>query len=118
MIDGRPVRINLSNQGPPKTNTTTSRTRNEKFEKNPESETLFVGNLSWDASENSIRDFFSDCGEIVGVRISLNENGRPKGFCHVEFESVDSAVRAMQKSGEEIDGRAVRLDFSKSIKSG
>ena len=44
----------------------------------------------------------------------MGEDGRPRGFCHVEFEDPAHAADAMKFNGEEIDGRAVRLDLSQS----
>ena len=42
----------------------------------------------------------------------MGEDGRPRGFCHVEFESPDFATKAMEFQGSFLDGRAVRLDLS------
>jgi nucleolin len=53
------------------------------------SNTLFVGNISFQTTQDSLRDFFSEAGNIVDVRIALNDEGRPKGFAHVQFESED-----------------------------
>jgi RNA recognition motif-containing protein len=35
----------------------------------------------------------------------MNEEGRPKGFAHVEFESADAAKKALELNGVELDGR-------------
>jgi nucleolin len=40
------------------------------------------------------------------------ETGRPRGFAHVEFVDPASATEAMKLAGQEIDGRAIRLDLS------
>lgn len=61
-----------------------------------ESNTLFVGNLGFKTHEGTIRSFFSDCGEISAVRIALNEEGRAKGFAHVQFESPAAAKKALE----------------------
>ena len=42
----------------------------------------------------------------------MGDDGRPRGFCHVQFESPDSATKAMELQGEFLDGRGVRLDLS------
>lgn len=43
----------------------------------------------------------------------MHEDGNPKGFCHVEFNSHEDAKRALdQLAGQYLDGRAVRLDLS------
>ena len=42
----------------------------------------------------------------------MGEDGRARGFCHVEFEDPAHAAEAMKLNGHEIDGRACRLDLS------
>ena len=46
------------------------------------------------------------------MRIAQDEDGRPRGFAHVEFGSNAEAQEAMKLAGQELDGRAVRLDLS------
>jgi nucleolin len=77
-----------------------------------ESSTLFVGNMSFQASEDSVRDFFHKCGPIVSVRIAVGDDGRNRGFAHVEFENPEAAKSALKLGGQEMDGRQVRLDIS------
>lgn len=79
---------------------------------NPETDTLFLGNLSYDASEDSIRRAFSKCGTIVSVRIQVGDDGRPRGFGYIQFGSVEEARRGLSLSGSEIDGREIRCDFA------
>jgi len=54
----------------------------------------FVGNLGFRTNEGSVRSFFGDCGNVVDVRIAKSEDGKSRGFCHVDFDSSD----ALQKS--------------------
>lgn len=79
---------------------------------NEESSTLFVGNMGFRTNENTIRDFFARAGGVTQVRIAEDHDGRPRGFCHVEFETHEQAKAALKFQGEEIDGRACRLDLS------
>ena len=107
-VDGRGLRINFSGGAPP------AGGRPERpqfggdraggFNARPQggdgqADTLFVGNVSFKSSEHSIRDFFSAYGTIASVRIALNEEGRAKGFAHVQFESPDSAKKALELNG-------------------
>ena len=71
---------------------------------------IYVGNLSYKSTEDSIRDFFGDCGEIDNVRIATSQDGKMKGFCHVTFEDEGAADKALAKNGEELDGRNVKVD--------
>lgn len=74
--------------------------------------TIFVGNLGFKTREDTVRKFFSDCGNVVDVRIAKNEEGRSKGFCHVDFDSSDAVESAKAKAGQDLDGREVRVDAS------
>ena len=56
-----------------------------------ESDTLFVGNLGFNTTEEALGQFFSEAGEVRAVRIALNEEGRSRGFGHVEFHDPQSA---------------------------
>ena len=42
----------------------------------------------------------------------MNEEGRPKGFAHVEFATPEGAKKALELNGQELDGRGLRLDLS------
>lgn len=77
-----------------------------------EADTVFCGNLGFHTSEDAIWEFFGSCGTVQSVRIAMGDDGRPRGFCHVQFESPDSATKAMELQGEFLDGRGVRLDLS------
>jgi RNA recognition motif-containing protein len=75
---------------------------------------LFVGGLSFSATEDDLRRAFGSMGNIVSVRIVQDrDTGKPRGFAFVNFEtpeSVDAAIRECQ--GMELCGRNVRLDRS------
>jgi nucleolin len=73
---------------------------------------LFVGNISFKSDQNSIQRHFSSCGPVKAVRIALGDDGRAKGFAHVEFESPESAQKALELNGAALDGRELRLDLS------
>lgn len=75
---------------------------------------MFVGNLPFSATEDALRDVFSEQGSIMGIRLPTDpESGRPKGFGYVQYSSVEEARQAhSQLQGQEIEGRSLRLDFS------
>jgi RNA recognition motif-containing protein len=59
---------------------------------------LFVGNLSWDTSENDLRQHFEKCGTVKSVKIITDKpSGKSKGFGFVEMENADEANAAIQK---------------------
>jgi nucleolin len=124
-IDGRKVEVNYSNQRKerPSFGDRDDRRggdrRDDRREREPnaESKCIFVGNLSFKTDEDSIRDFFDGCGSIDDVRVA-SQDGKSKGFCHVEFESIEAASKAMRKNGSELDGRDIRVDFSSQRREG
>ena len=74
---------------------------------------MFVGNLSWQASEDDLRTAFAECGEISNVRIAWDqEQDRSKGFGHVEFVDEDAVDAAVKCAGKEVAGRMIRVDYA------
>lgn len=75
--------------------------------------TIFVGNLGFKTSENTIKQFFTGCGNVVDVRIAKDrDTGKCKGYCHVDFDGADAIEKAKALSGGDLDGRQVRVDGS------
>lgn len=72
----------------------------------------YVGNLSWDVTEDDIRDYFKD-SKISSVRLALDKTtGVSRGFCHIDFEDDDSLEEAMKKNQLEFHGRAVKIAYA------
>ena len=77
-----------------------------------ETPTLFIGGLSFNSTNESIKEFFSSIGEVQSARVVTDkETQKPRGFGYVEFFDVDSAKKAYEQlNGAYLDGRAIRLD--------
>jgi len=106
--DEKPERTggnNNNNQGYQGGQSQKSNYQGEKF-------TIFVGNLSFKSNENSVKKFFSSCGNVVDCRIAKNEEGKMKGFAHVDFDSAEAVESAKKLAGTQLDGREVRVDAS------
>lgn len=74
--------------------------------------TAHLGNLSFDATEGDVTDFFADC-EVTNVRIVEDKLDRkPKGFGYVEFGSVDGLKKALDLSGTSFQGRNIRVSVA------
>jgi RNA recognition motif-containing protein len=74
--------------------------------------TAHLGNLSFDATEGDVNDFFSGC-EVTNVRIVEDKLDRkPKGFGYVEFGSVEGLKKALDLSGSSFQGRNVRVSVA------
>ena len=74
---------------------------------------LYVGNLSWDTTEDTLRNAFSQDGRAVKdvAIISDRETGRPRGFAFVEMGSksdADAAINALD--GKSLDGRNIKVN--------
>jgi RNA recognition motif-containing protein len=72
---------------------------------------LYVGNLPFSATDESVRALFSNHGTVETVSLIIDrETGRPRGFAFVEMANAD-ASRAMQAlNGTDFDGRALRVN--------
>lgn len=72
---------------------------------------LYVGNLSFDTTEDSLRTLFAEHGTVESAKlISDRDTGRPRGFGFVEMSNAD-ATRAMQAlNGKEFEGRALKVN--------
>jgi RNA recognition motif-containing protein len=72
---------------------------------------LYVGNLPFSATDDSVRNLFSKYGTVEKVSlITDRETGRPRGFGFVEMSNAD-ASRAMQAlNGADFDGRPLKVN--------
>jgi cold-inducible RNA-binding protein len=73
---------------------------------------IFVGNLSFGATEDSVRALFEPYGTIERVNIITDrDTGRSRGFGFVEMSGNDDAQRAIAAlDGKEVDGRAIKVN--------
>ena len=76
---------------------------------------LFVGGLNWKLRGKELREEFSRFWEVAFARVKLDqETNKSKGFGFVEFVNPEDATRAQKEmDGQEIMGRAVKVDFAK-----
>lgn len=79
-----------------------------------EGSTLFVGNLSWKVDDDMLYNEFQNCKGITNARIiTSRDDGRPRGFGYVDFDTAENAKAALEeKHGAYLDGRDMRLDIS------
>ncbi len=75
---------------------------------------LFVGGLSWNTTDQSLRDAFASFGEIESTKVITDrETGRSRGFGFVTYLNVEDSRNARDKmQNQEVDGRQVRCDFA------
>ena len=68
-----------------------------------------MSGLPYRATEQEIKDFFSDVADCIGVRVIFNREGRPSGEAVAEFETEADAEAAMKKNRQHIGSRFVIL---------
>ena len=78
---------------------------------------LYVGNLSYSATEQTLTDTFSQCGTVTSAKlITDRDTGRSKGFGFVEMSSDEEAQAAIAKlNGQDNDGRAMKVNEAKPM---
>jgi RNA recognition motif-containing protein len=81
---------------------------------------LYVGNLSYHATPDSLREAFSACGEVTDVHIAQDrESGQSRGFGFVTMATSEEAAAAISKlDGTSLDGRALRVNEAEERQRG
>lgn len=74
--------------------------------------TAHLGNLSYDATSETVSEFFEGC-DLTSVRIIEDRiENRPKGFAYAEFKDVEGLKRALELDGEQFQGRNIRVKIA------
>mmetsp|Transcript_41908 Transcript_41908/g.98249 ORF Transcript_41908/g.98249 Transcript_41908/m.98249 type:complete len:487 (-) Transcript_41908:279-1739(-) len=97
---GRTLKVNVAGQG--------KGGGKGKGKSDPELE-VFLGSLPWEATEDGVREFFKECGEIASVRLPLDESGKSKGFGFVGFADKAAVDKAVEYDGAEFSGRWIKV---------
>ena len=82
---------------------------------------LYVGNLSWDTTEDTLRAAFEQGGRNVKDihMVSDRETGRPRGFAFVEMSNEQEAQAAIQDmDGQALDGRNLKVNEAQERQRG
>ena len=76
---------------------------------------IYVGNMSFDTTEDHLRQAFEGFGEVSSVSIITDKySGKPKGFGFVEMPSNDEATAAISGlNGQDLQGRALNVNEAK-----
>ena len=76
---------------------------------------IYVGNLNYRMTEDSLRELFVKYGEVVSVKIVQDQySGRSKGFGFVEMANKDEGEKAIQGLNDsEVEGRNIRVNFAR-----
>jgi RNA recognition motif-containing protein len=73
---------------------------------------LYVGNLPFSSTEDSLRDLFGQVGSVTDVMIALDrQTGRSRGFGFVTFSADSEAAAAVEKfHGTDLEGRTIQVN--------
>ncbi len=76
---------------------------------------LFVGGIAWATTEEGLKEFFSQVGNVIEVKIIVDRmTGKSRGFGFVTMESDEEAEKAVNElNGKELDGRALVINEAK-----
>jgi RNA recognition motif-containing protein len=80
---------------------------------------LYVGNLSYESTAESVRAAFEQFGHVTDVHIAMDrDSGRPRGFGFVTMGTPEEAQRAIETmNGAMLDGRPLRVNEAEARRS-
>jgi RNA recognition motif-containing protein len=80
---------------------------------------LYVGNLSYETTEASLRELFAKSGNIRSVNLIVDRiTNQPRGFAFVEMETAAEALKAIQMNdGQDLDGRSLKVNEAKPMEN-
>ena len=76
---------------------------------------IYVGNMSFDTTEDQLRQTFEAYGEVSTVNIITDKfSGEPRGFGFVEMSTKDEGIAAISGlNGQEVNGRTLKVNEAK-----
>src|SRR5262245_41559688 len=81
---------------------------------------LYIGNLSFQTTADTIRELFTQFGEVTDVHVVMDrDTGRPRGFAFVTMGTDAEAQKAIAEvNGKTIDGRPLRVNEAEERRGG
>lgn len=77
---------------------------------------LFVGNLSFKATDDDIGEFFSNIGTVINVKLLKNKEGESKGMAFVKLSNKEECDEALKLDGKEFQDRKLKVNYSGNSK--
>jgi cold-inducible RNA-binding protein len=78
---------------------------------------LYIGNLSFNTTEASLREAFAQAGEVTSATVMIDKmTGRSRGFAFVEMATDESAMSAIEMfNGKDLDGRVLTVNEARPM---
>lgn len=76
---------------------------------------IYVGNLTYGATENDLRDLFGEYGTVTKVNVITDKmTGKSKGFAFVEMENDEDGQKAIDElNGNDLQGRNLKVNLAR-----
>jgi len=76
---------------------------------------LYIGNLSYEITDDELHQVFSQCGQVLSAKVVKDrDSGQSKGFGFVEMPNDDEATHAVDRmNGFDLKGRALVVDMAR-----
>ncbi|TQN71764.1 putative RNA-binding protein 19 [Colletotrichum shisoi] len=80
----------------------------------PPTQTLYIGNISYEASDADLNNLFATLTDVKDVRVAVDRaTGWPRGFAHADFASVEAAKAGKEAlAGVQLGGRELRISYA------
>src|SRR5436309_8531864 len=81
---------------------------------------LFVGNLSFNTTENDLQDAFAAHGTVTEANLMMDRaTGRPRGFAFITMATAEEAQKAIEAlNGSDLDGRSLTVNEARPREEG
>ncbi len=77
---------------------------------------LYIGNLSYNTTDESLRSAFQQAGSVVSVAVIMDKmTGRSRGFGFVEMEDADADKAIDMWNGKDLDGRELVVNEARPL---
>ncbi len=77
---------------------------------------IYVGNLSFDTNEDSLRNAFAEHGDVEEVAVITDrDTGRPRGFAFVTMSDRAARTAIDALNGKELDGRTLKINEARAM---
>lgn len=78
---------------------------------------LFIGGLSWDTTDATLRDFFAQAGQVISATVITDKfTGKSRGFGFVEMSTQEESDKAkLELNGKALDGRNIAVNDARPL---